>query len=407
MRGFTLLSDTIFWQHVFDVERALKWYTAVLGLTRDEKQSYEGVHMLSVPLQDHVKIALTRSGFENPRTHGILDIQTSDVLEAHRVLKIKGADVEKVQNPAGNYHEFHVRDPEGYMIKIHGFIKNEELKNNQMNAETTVPRAKVYQSKDSIHIPVGVDLKAAAEWYMTCLELQGPLPSLDDASCTLAAPAGREPATVTLWRTEPSVGPIRMERRARNKTLTAITFNVHDIRKLQSALQETTGRHYAVNGSCAQEFQRMEFEDPYCNAFAALQEPDGWAEKIGRKKDAPFLDWTRIPVPAPFDRLVETGTWYGTYVTGKKASIMEEEEKCGVEGGIQLVLTDDGSQLHFERDGMTIPFVYIRTNDLAAMHRQLLEGGATIAKYTPNGADMMGKLIFVDPNDSHVGVAQA
>ncbi|PYI57542.1 VOC family protein [Paenibacillus flagellatus] len=126
MRNTPIL-ETIFWQHVRSPDRALDWYTGVLGLRDTGRRIGDGTPVLEVPGQGAMAVALTVTGLENPKTHGILDLRTSDIDEAHRVLTSRGENVTPIDNIFDNYYEFHVTDPEGHMIKIHSFADTGSL----------------------------------------------------------------------------------------------------------------------------------------------------------------------------------------------------------------------------------------------------------------------------------------
>jgi len=117
-----LKGTVIYWQHVVDVERVYNWFMDALGLIPDTHPDNPLVRMLTIPGQSGVKVGVVNSGFENPKDRSLLDLQVGNVEGTYHTLRNKSdIEVSELDNPAGNYYEFTLKDPEGNPIRIHGF----------------------------------------------------------------------------------------------------------------------------------------------------------------------------------------------------------------------------------------------------------------------------------------------
>jgi predicted enzyme related to lactoylglutathione lyase len=96
--------------HVRDYEKAMVWYTDVLGIN---KNSRGGLDM------EGTRILLIESDKKNPTTHAVFSLFSSDINAAHESLKSKGARVDEIYYcPYEKTTSFHVTDSEGYQILI-------------------------------------------------------------------------------------------------------------------------------------------------------------------------------------------------------------------------------------------------------------------------------------------------
>jgi len=397
MSSFHLLSDTIFWQHVHDADRALKWYTGVLGLVQDDRQPYEGVYMLNVPGQNHVKIALTRSGFENPKTHGILDIQTSDVFGAHRILKDKGANVEDVNNPAGAYHEFHVKDPEGYMIKIHGFVRQNKTGQEDFPRSSEPMTQPIVLSRAFTQIPAH-DLYVCADWYRHVFQLDGELPKPGDRSCSLRDPAGKD--TIVLWQSERGTT-------VSNGFKHIYAWKVKNINTVAEALRNMGMECHLP--PCQEGFAMVTLSDPAGNPIIALQEPPDWGKVIGRKPEDEFpyfahIEGVNVPVPGPRKNLWLTAEWYKLHLDASAGIPNESNRDVSLLNGMGGRIADgnENSRAHFLSNGRWIACHYFWTPSLQAAYNRLKDGGVEIESFDPEA----GRLQFFDLNGNLIGLVQ-
>jgi predicted enzyme related to lactoylglutathione lyase len=96
--------------HVKDYEKAMQWYTDVLGINKD---SHGGLDM------EGARILLIESDKKNPTTHAIFSLFSSEINSAHELLKFKGAQVDDIYYcPFEKTTSFHVTDSDGYQILI-------------------------------------------------------------------------------------------------------------------------------------------------------------------------------------------------------------------------------------------------------------------------------------------------
>lgn len=96
--------------HVRDYEKAMEWYTEVLGM---KKNLHGGLDM------DGARILLIESDKRNPSTHAVFSLYSPDINAAHEVLKSKGALIDEIYYcPYEKTTSFHVTDSEGYLILI-------------------------------------------------------------------------------------------------------------------------------------------------------------------------------------------------------------------------------------------------------------------------------------------------
>lgn len=96
--------------HVKNYEKAMAWYTDVLGI---HKNADGGLDM------EGIRILLIESKKRNPTTHAVFSLFSPDISAAHEFLKSKGAQVDEIYYcPYEKTTGFHVTDSEGYLILI-------------------------------------------------------------------------------------------------------------------------------------------------------------------------------------------------------------------------------------------------------------------------------------------------
>ncbi|WP_227871974.1 VOC family protein [Paenibacillus albus] len=96
--------------HVSDYEKAIEWYSDVLGININ---SHGGLDM------DGARILLIESDKKNPMTHAVFSLFSPDITAAHELLKSKGARVDEIYYcPYEKTTSFHLTDSEGYLILI-------------------------------------------------------------------------------------------------------------------------------------------------------------------------------------------------------------------------------------------------------------------------------------------------
>ena len=115
--------NVVLWHYVEDLPRAVDWYSEVL-----EMKPTSNIDVASFfSINESTKLALSNRFQANEQNNlpksAMLDLQSDDIFEAHRMLKSKGVEVEEMNNPILNYHEFYFKDMENNQIRIHGFVQ--------------------------------------------------------------------------------------------------------------------------------------------------------------------------------------------------------------------------------------------------------------------------------------------
>lgn len=96
--------------HVKNYEKAMAWYTDVLGI---HKNADGGLDM------EGIRILLIESKKRNPTTHAVFSLFSPDISAAHEFLMSKGTQVDEIYYcPYEKTTSFHVTDSEGYLILI-------------------------------------------------------------------------------------------------------------------------------------------------------------------------------------------------------------------------------------------------------------------------------------------------
>ncbi|WP_308639855.1 VOC family protein [Paenibacillus silvisoli] len=125
MNNLLLSEKIMLWQYVKDLPAAVEWYSDVFGI-----QSTDNIGVAYFfSLNEHTGLALSQlfmgQADELPKSV-MLDLQSNDIYETHRMLKEKGVRVGEIENPAWIYHEFYLWDLEDNQIRIHGFVHNQD-----------------------------------------------------------------------------------------------------------------------------------------------------------------------------------------------------------------------------------------------------------------------------------------
>lgn len=113
----------VLWQFVEDLPKAVQWYSETFGIESSDNIG----HAYFFPINDKTTLALSVTQM-NGQTIGstnneMLDLQCDDIYHTHKALMEKGVKIEtEVRNPAWIYHEFFLWDPDGNMIRMHGFV---------------------------------------------------------------------------------------------------------------------------------------------------------------------------------------------------------------------------------------------------------------------------------------------
>lgn len=122
VKTLRLNGTTRIWMYVDDLPRSVKWYTETLQL--------QSTHNIGIayffPINEQTELALCLSELNGEilgtMPSEALDLACDDILGAYELLRERGECLdEELQNPAGNYYEFFVSDPDRNKIRIHGF----------------------------------------------------------------------------------------------------------------------------------------------------------------------------------------------------------------------------------------------------------------------------------------------
>ncbi|RKN80563.1 VOC family protein [Paenibacillus ginsengarvi] len=115
----------VLWQFVEDLPKAVHWYSDTFGI----KSSDNIGHAYFFPINEKTTLALSVSQMNDQKigssNNEMLDLQCDDIYYTHRILMEKGVRLDaEVRNPAWIYHEFFLWDPDGNMIRMHGFVQD-------------------------------------------------------------------------------------------------------------------------------------------------------------------------------------------------------------------------------------------------------------------------------------------
>ncbi|RXZ81389.1 VOC family protein [Paenibacillaceae bacterium] len=116
----------VLWQYVQDLPKAVEWYSDIFGI-----QSSDNIGLAYFfPINENTRLALSNLFMGDEKNElpksVMLDLQSDDIFETHRILKQKGVRVGEIENPAWVYHEFYLWDLEDNQIRIHGFVHEKE-----------------------------------------------------------------------------------------------------------------------------------------------------------------------------------------------------------------------------------------------------------------------------------------
>lgn len=115
--------NVVIWYYVKNLNRSVEWYSDILGIAPTD--NIDVAYFFSI--NEKTKLAISdrfKANKENELPLSVtLDLQTDDILEAHRILTEKGAIVEKLENPIESYYEFYFRDLDDNLIRMHGFVE--------------------------------------------------------------------------------------------------------------------------------------------------------------------------------------------------------------------------------------------------------------------------------------------
>ncbi|WP_166462461.1 VOC family protein [Psychrobacillus vulpis] len=111
----------VLWHYVEDLSNAVEWYSNILGMK--PTSNIDVAYFFNI--NENTKLAISNrfKVSESLPKSATLDLQSDDIFETHRILKEKGVQVEKIENPIFNYHEFYFSDLENNQIRVHGFVK--------------------------------------------------------------------------------------------------------------------------------------------------------------------------------------------------------------------------------------------------------------------------------------------
>jgi catechol 2,3-dioxygenase-like lactoylglutathione lyase family enzyme len=110
---------------VADLNRALEWYTSVVGFRpffRDDEHgsaglsSGNGVGLCLVQVEEHQPLQFPSNDF---RTDITFNLRSSDIDGTYRTLKDRGVDVEEIEESLdGTFRCFAFTDPDGNRISV-------------------------------------------------------------------------------------------------------------------------------------------------------------------------------------------------------------------------------------------------------------------------------------------------
>lgn len=114
--------NVVVWCFVKDLSASVDWYTNILGIkpTNNIDVAY------FFPINENTKLAISnrfKASDSNVLPKSVaLDLQSDHVFETHHLLKEKGVQVQAIENPVLNYHEFYFKDLDDNLIRVHGFV---------------------------------------------------------------------------------------------------------------------------------------------------------------------------------------------------------------------------------------------------------------------------------------------
>ncbi len=113
--------NVVVWCFVKDLSASVDWYTNILGI----KPSNNIDVAYFFPINENTKLAISnrfKASDLNVLPKSVaLDLQSDHVFETHSLLKEKGVQVQAIENPVLNYHEFYFKDLDDNLIRVHGF----------------------------------------------------------------------------------------------------------------------------------------------------------------------------------------------------------------------------------------------------------------------------------------------
>ena len=113
--------NLVVWCFVKDLSASVEWYTNILGI----KPSNNIDVAYFFPINENTKLAISnrfKASDLNVLPKSVaLDLQSDHVFETHHLLKEKGVQVQVIENPVLNYHEFYFKDLDDNLIRVHGF----------------------------------------------------------------------------------------------------------------------------------------------------------------------------------------------------------------------------------------------------------------------------------------------
>lgn len=114
--------NVVVWCFVKDLSASVDWYTNILGIK--PTNNIDVAYFFTI--NENTKLAISnrfKASDSNVLPKSVaLDLQSDHVFETHHLLKEKGVQVQAIENPVLNYHEFYFKDLDDNLIRVHGFV---------------------------------------------------------------------------------------------------------------------------------------------------------------------------------------------------------------------------------------------------------------------------------------------